>query len=63
MNETNLWINDQIGLRKLNDEGKMYLRHVPNADHLQFNKTQVVKEFIPFLYEKDWAVEPQNHHI
>jgi len=33
----------------------MYLREVPNANHIQFGDKQILKEFIPFLFEKVWA--------
>jgi|TARA_B110000285_G_C14756191_1_gene437456 hypothetical protein len=55
MKDTKVYKEDTIGLKTLDDQGKMYLREVPNADHIQFGDKQILNEFIPFLFEKEWA--------
>jgi len=36
MKDTKVYKEDTIGLKTLDEQGKMYLREVPNANHIQF---------------------------
>jgi len=38
MNETDLYKEDRIGLKFLNENGRLHLINVPDADHLQFKE-------------------------
>jgi len=48
--ETDLYKEDWIGLKTLFEEGRVYLRVIEDADHLQFNDYVIIKQFIPFLF-------------
>ena len=49
--ETDLYKEDWIGLKTLFEEGRVYLRVIEDADHLQFNDYVIIKQFIPFLFQ------------
>jgi len=54
MKDTDLYKNDTIGLRYLDENDRLYLREVPGKQHLDFDDNVILKEFVPFLYEKEW---------
>lgn len=54
MRDTNVYINDTIGLQELDKADKMYFRLIKNKDHVQFSYHDIFTEFIPFLYQKVW---------
>ena len=54
INQTEVYLNNTIGLNDLFDSDKVYLRTVENADHLRFGDAWILNEFIPFLFEKNW---------
>ena len=60
-NQTDLYLKDQIGLKKLLDENKVYLTEILNADHQQFKDVHILEDFIPFMYERNWI--PHNPTI
>lgn len=48
LEETSLYINDTIGIRKLKQQGKVTFLEVP-GDHLQFTDAWFIENIIPFL--------------
>ena len=55
MEETEVYKNDTIGLKTMFEAGKVYMREIYNRDHCQFSDLDILEDFLPFLYEKDWA--------
>jgi palmitoyl-protein thioesterase len=47
-NETDLYKNDYIGIRELNENGKIDFVGLP-GNHLQFSDDDILKYFIPAL--------------
>jgi len=58
MEDTKVYKEDLIGLKYLNEAGKLFLKEVPGAHHLVFNDKWILEEFIPFLFDKqyDWQI-------
>ena len=55
MTGTQLYVEDWIGLKTLNENNRVYLKSIPNANHLEFEEDLIVGYFVPFLYEKNWT--------
>lgn len=55
MENTKLYKDDLIGLKTLNEAGKVFFKEVPGATHLVFNDEWILEEFIPFLFEKGYG--------
>ena len=54
MNETVVYKNDTIGLKSMFEAGKVYMSEIYNRDHCQFDDTDILEDFLPFLFEKNW---------
>jgi len=53
MKDTKLYKEDSIGLRTLDEEGKMFLVSI-DAEHLYMHDSDITGTFIPFLFKKNW---------
>ena len=49
--DTDLYKEDWIGLRTLFESNRVYLRFIEDADHLKFTDQDIIREFIPFLFQ------------
>ena len=58
MRNTPLYQEDWIGVKTLDDQNKVY-QYEYFGDHLRFNDTQILNDFVPFLYKKDYAPKEQ----
>jgi len=54
MTETQIYKDDTIGLKTMNEAGKLSFIEIPNQDHITFTKDDVLTKFLPFLYQKGW---------
>ena len=57
MRETRLYKEDWIGLKKLDQQGRVKTLEVPGAAHLQYPDELVLSHLVPFLYPE---VAPLN---
>jgi len=58
INETSFYKDDKVGLKTLYEEGKVSLKLITNAlhlDHTSFNRAHVAFDFVPFLYAREDA--------
>lgn len=51
MEQTKLYKEDWIGLRELNESGRLIRKHINNK-HCEYNKFHVRAMFVPFLKKK-----------
>ena len=58
--ETKLYKEDKIGLKVLDEKEKMHLVNYPGG-HLQFGDVQILEDFIPFLFNEQDGVAPNNN--
>ena len=59
MRNSTLYKEDWIGVKTLDDQKKVYLYEYEGG-HLHFNDTQILNDFVPFLYKKDYAPTPSK---
>jgi len=55
MEDSIVYKEDTIGLKTLDEQNKLYLREVADADHCHFGHRTILNSFIPFLFEKNVA--------
>ena len=51
-NQTDMFLEDRIGLKTLFDNKKIWFRQIDDHGHVSFGEEEVIFEFIPFLYDK-----------
>uniref|UniRef100_A0A7S3IDF9 Uncharacterized protein n=1 Tax=Strombidium inclinatum TaxID=197538 RepID=A0A7S3IDF9_9SPIT len=49
-NQSELYVEDWIGLRTLEEAEKVHRLFIPDAGHLHYNQTVAEDIFVPFLY-------------
>ena len=57
MRDTVVYKEDTIGLKKLDEEGKLHLKEILGRDHCQIDVHDILTDFIPFLFEKDFGLD------
>lgn len=57
MRDTETYKQDKFGLKTLDEADKLYLRTMPNKNHMGYDNVFFFDEMFPFLYEKVWPTK------
>ena len=54
MKDTDIYKNDDIWLKALDEENKLYLEMMPGKNHMEYTNVFFLERMIPIIYEKHW---------
>ena len=61
MKDQKIYTEDRIGLKTLDEQGKLFLREIYGALHTDWNQEFILYEILPFLFKKNMHMEQSSN--